>query len=280
MKITIAFLLISLSCVFTLPVDKKDEPAAPVPKVPETVPKSEPKVPETEPKPVPKEPQPVPKKPETVPKEPQPVPKKPETVPKEPQPVPKKPETVPKAPQPIPKQPETVPKQPQTVPQAPKPAPKPVPKLDCLIQLLKKDAPALLEKLGTLLCNFNVAQKEQNMAYFMSFLEEVDTILQQVGCTLSNLLGFNVVITAADAESIANQVYVILFQFLEDIIARVMKILEEIPILGDFINDVPLTQDIRHLACSVLEMYLNKIAKILTIVADVTGGLTQIIQGL
>ncbi|KAM5171963.1 uncharacterized protein ACMZJ9_004794 [Mantella aurantiaca] len=227
MKITLAFLLVSLSCCFTLPVDKKDEPAVPVPKVPESVPKIVPKVPETEPKPVPKEPQPVPKQP-----------------------------------QPIPNQPQPVPKQPQ-------PAPKPVPRLDCLIDLLKKDAPALLQNLGTLLCNFRVAQKEQNIAYFMSFLEEVDNILKQVGCSLNNLLGFKVVINSADAEGLANEVSIILFQFMEDIIARVMKILEEIPIIGDFINDVPLNKDVRDLACSVLN-----------VIADVTGSLTQIIEGL
>ncbi|XP_073476653.1 uncharacterized protein [Aquarana catesbeiana] len=243
MKIALAFLLVSLSSCFTLPVDKKDEPAVPVPKVPESVPKSEPKAPETEPKPVPKEPQPVPKQPETVPKKTEPVQKQPQPVPKQPQPAPK-------------------------------------PRLDCLIQLLKKDAPALLQNLGTLLCNYRVAQREQNVAYFMSFLEQVDNILKQVGCSLNNLLGFKVTINAANAENLAKEVSLILFQFMQDIIERVMKILEEIPILGDFINDIPLTKDIRDLACSVLQHYLNEIIKILNLVADVTGGLTQIIEGL
>ncbi|XP_040200432.1 alpha/beta-gliadin-like [Rana temporaria] len=278
MKIALAFLLVSLSSCFTLPVDKKDEPAVPVPKVPESVPKSEPKVPETEPKPVPKEPQPVPKQPEPVPKQPEPVPKQPEPVPKQPEPVPKQPEPVPKKPEPVPKQPQPVPKQPQPVPKQPQPAPKP--RLDCLIQLLKKDAPALLQNLGTLLCNYRVAQREQNVAYFMSFLEQVDNILKQVGCSLNNLLGFNVKINAANAENLAKEVSLILFQFMEDIIERVMKILAEIPILGDFVNDIPLTKDVRDLACSVLQHYLNDIIKVLNVIADVTGGLTQIIEGL
>ncbi|KAG8578593.1 hypothetical protein GDO81_010550, partial [Engystomops pustulosus] len=119
MKFAIAFLLLSLNCCFTLPVDKKDAPAAPVPK---PVVEPEPKVPKSEPKPVPKVP-----------------------------------ESVPKQQQPVPQQPQPVPKQ-QPVPQKPKPAPKPVPKLDCLVQLLKKDAPTLLKNLGTLLCNYKVAQ--------------------------------------------------------------------------------------------------------------------------
>ncbi|XP_073401153.1 uncharacterized protein [Dendrobates tinctorius] len=221
MKITIAFLLLSLSCCFTLPVDKKDEPAAPVPK---PVIKPEPKVPETEPKPVPKIPQPVPKQSQ--------------------------------------------------------PAPKPVPKLDCLIQLLKKDAPALLKNLGTLLCNYKVAQRDQNVNYFLSFLQQVDNILQEVGCTVSNLLGTSVTIDTQNAAQLANEVSLVLFQFLQSIIEKVMNILEEIPLIGDLINDVPLTQDVQDLACSVLNHYLTKIASILTIVADITGGLTKIIAGL
>ncbi|XP_075062094.1 uncharacterized protein LOC142150808 [Mixophyes fleayi] len=242
MKIAIAFLLVSLNCCFTLPVDKKDTPSAPVPKVPQPEPKPEPKIPESVPKPVPKEPQPVPKVPQPVPKVPQPAPKVPQPVPKVPQPVPK----------------------------VPQPAPKPAPKIECLIQLLKKDAPALLQNLGNLLCNYRVAQKEQNAAYFISFLEQVENVLKQVGCSLNNLLGTKVVINAQNAENLANKVAVILFQFLEDIIARVMKIL----------NDVPLTEDVRDLTCGLLESVLGKIARILSIVADVTGGLTKIIDGL
>ncbi|XP_077117251.1 uncharacterized protein LOC143773781 [Ranitomeya variabilis] len=221
MKITIAFLLLSLSCCFTLPVDKKDKPAAPVPK---PVVKPEPKVPETQPKPVPKIPQPVPKQPQ--------------------------------------------------------PAPKPVPNLDCLIQLLKKDAPALLKNLGTLLCKFNIAQRDQNVQYFLSFLQQVDNILQEVGCTISNLLGIPVTIDAQNAAQLANQVSLVLFQFLQNIIETVTKVLDEIPLIGDLINDVPLTQDIQDLACSVLHHYLTEIASILTIVGDITGGLTKIIAGL
>ncbi|KAM3924216.1 uncharacterized protein RB166_007569 [Leptodactylus fuscus] len=271
MKIAIAFLLLSLNCCFTIPVDKKDEPAAPVPK---PIVKPEPKVPETEPKPVPKEPQ-------SVPKPQQPVPKPQQPVPKPQQPVPKPQQPVPKQQQPVPQQPpQPIPQKPQPVPQKPQPAPKPVPKIDCLVQLLKKDAPALLKNLGTLLCNYKVAQRQQNVAYFISFLEQVDNILKGVGCTLSNLLGTSVTIDAQDAATLANEVSLILFNFLQDIIERVMKVLEDIPIIGDLINDVPLTQDVRDLACSVLNHYLTKIADVLTIIADVTGGLTQIIEGL
>ncbi|KAM4037040.1 uncharacterized protein ACNLHF_015834 isoform 1-T2 [Anomaloglossus baeobatrachus] len=257
MKITIAFLLLSLSCCFTLPVDKKDEAPASVPK---PVVKPEQKAPETEPKPVPKVPQSLPNPPQSAPK-----------------PVPKVPQSLPNPPQSAPK---PVPKVPQSLPNPPQPAPKPVPKLDCLIQLLKKDAPALLKNLGTLLCNYKVAQNSQNVEYFMSFLEQVDNILKEVGCTLSNLLGTSVKIDAQDAANLANEVSMILFQFLQDIIANVMKILEEIPIIGDLISDVPLTQDVQDLACSVLNHYLTKIAHILTIVGDITGGLTKIIDGL
>ncbi|XP_069618098.1 uncharacterized protein [Ranitomeya imitator] len=249
MKITIAFLLLSLSCCFTLPVDKKDKPAAPVPK---HVVKPEPKVPETQPKPVPKIPQPVPKQPQPAPKIPQPVPKQPQPAPKIPQPVPKQPQ----------------------------PAPKPVPKLDCLIQLLKKDAPALLKNLGTLLCNYNVAKRDQNVDYFLSFLQQVDKVLQEVGCTIDNLLGFSVIINTQNAAQLANEVSLVMFNFLQNIIENVVKILDDIPLIGDLINDVPLTQDVQDLECSVLNHYLTQIANILTVVADVTGGITQIIAGL
>ncbi|CAJ0960706.1 unnamed protein product [Ranitomeya imitator] len=190
-----------------------DKPAAPVPK---HVVKPEPKVPETQPKPVPKIPQPVPKQPQPAPKIPQPVPKQPQPAPKIPQPVPKQPQ----------------------------PAPKPVPKLDCLIQLLKRD---------------------QNVDYFLSFLQQVDKVL---------------IINTQNAAQLANEVSLVMFNFLQNIIENVVKILDDIPLIGDLINDVPLTQDVQDLECSVLNHYLTQIANILTVVADVTGGITQIIAGL
>ncbi|MEE6517474.1 hypothetical protein FKM82_027688 [Ascaphus truei] len=236
MKIAIAFLLVSLNCCLggTIPAEKKDEPAAPVPKVPQ---------------PEPKVPQPEPKVPQSVPKVPQPEPKVPQSVPKVPQPVPKVPQSVPKVPQPV---------------------PQPEPKVDCLTQLLKKDASVLLQNLGNLLCNYKVAQKEQNIAMFIAFLNQVNNVLKEVGCSLNNLLGTKVVINSQDAEQLADQVALILFQFVENIIAKVVKVL----------NDVPLTEDIRDLACGVLEDVLAKVSRVLNIVAEVTGGLTKIIDGL
>ncbi|KAG8439311.1 hypothetical protein GDO86_005509 [Hymenochirus boettgeri] len=129
-------------------------------------------------------------------------------------PVPKVPESAPK---PVPKVPQPAPK---PVPKVPQPAPKPVPKVTqplsriaCLIQLLKNDAPVLLEKLGNLLCSYQVAQKEQNIALFMDFLKQVNNILEEVGCSLSNIIGTKVVVTAQNAEQLADQVAVVLFQF-------------------------------------------------------------------
>ncbi|KAE8614790.1 hypothetical protein XENTR_v10008311 [Xenopus tropicalis] len=243
MKIAIAFLLVSLNCCLgTVPADKKDVPAAPVPKQPQPVPKPVPKVPQEEPRPIPKVPQ----------QEPQPVPKVPQ---QNPQPVPKVPQPGPNAPQ-------------------------PVSRLDCFVKLLKNDAPLLLEKIGTLLCNYKVAQQEQNIALFMDFLNQVNNVLKQVGCSLNNVLGRKVVITAQNAEQLADQVAIVMFQFVEDIIAGVMKVMEDIPIVRDFVNDVPLTQDLRNVACGVLEHIIGKITKILVLVADITGGLTKIIEGL
>ncbi|CAH2277260.1 Hypothetical predicted protein [Pelobates cultripes] len=216
MKTAVVFLLVALSCCFgkisgsalIIKREKRTIHLAIFRKhmglvwdrcllwIPEPVPKPVPKVPEPEPKPVPK-----------VEPAPKPVPKIPEPVPK---PVPKVPEPVPK---PVPKVPEPVPNQ-------PKPAPPPVPLIDCLIQLLKKDAPALLQNLGNLLCDYRVAQKEQNIALFMNFLNQVENIL---------------VVTAQNAEYLSEQVAIVLFQFVEDIIQRVMKILEDIPIVRDFV---------------------------------------------
>ncbi|OCT88644.1 uncharacterized protein LOC108710580 [Xenopus laevis] len=206
-----------------------------------------------------------------VPKEPQPVPK---PVPKVPQ---EEPRPVPKVPQ---QNPQPVPKVPQPVPQPGPNAPQPVSKIACLVTLLKNDAPLLLEKLGTLLCNYKVAQQEQNIALFMDFLNQVNSVLKKVGCSLNNIIGRKVVITSQNAEQLADQVAIVLFQFVEDIISRVMKILEDLPIIRDFVNDVPLTQDLRNVACGVMEHVIAKVTKILVLVADITGGLTKIIEGL
>uniref|UniRef100_A0A803KA44 Uncharacterized XB5861580 n=1 Tax=Xenopus tropicalis TaxID=8364 RepID=A0A803KA44_XENTR len=122
--------------------------------------------------------------------------------------------------------------------------------------------------------------QEQNIALFMDFLNQVNNVLKQVGCSLNNVLGRKVVITAQNAEQLADQVAIVMFQFVEDIIAGVMKVMEDIPIVRDFVNDVPLTQDLRNVACGVLEHIIGKITKILVLVADITGGLTKIIEGL
>uniref|UniRef100_A0A803JXW1 Uncharacterized XB5861580 n=1 Tax=Xenopus tropicalis TaxID=8364 RepID=A0A803JXW1_XENTR len=236
MKIAIAFLLVSLNCCLgTVPADKKDVPAAPVPKQPQPVPKPVPKVPQEEPRPIPKVPQ----------QEPQPVPKVPQ---QNPQPVPKVPQPGPNAPQ-------------------------PVSRLDCFVKLLKDDAPLLLEKLSELLCNYKLAQKQQNNALFLAFINEVNVLLGKVGCTINNILGINVTPTLNNAETIADQLAASMFQYLETLIAKATKYLEDIPIIGNILNDKILTQDIRNVGCGVLADIITEVDKILKIASNVAQSL-------
>ncbi|OCT88641.1 hypothetical protein XELAEV_18017271mg [Xenopus laevis] len=138
-----------------------------------------------------------------------------------------------------------------------------VPQGNCLQQLLEDDAPLLLEKLSQLLCNYKVAQQQKNNALFLAFINEVNVLLEKVGCTINNIIGINVTPTINNAEAIADQIATALFQYLEGLIAKVSKILQNIPIIGSILNDKILVQDIQNVGCGVLADIISEVDKIL-----------------
>uniref|UniRef100_A0A803JQK9 Uncharacterized LOC116409722 n=1 Tax=Xenopus tropicalis TaxID=8364 RepID=A0A803JQK9_XENTR len=146
-----------------------------------------------------------------------------------------------------------------------------VSKTDCLEQLLLKDTPVLLQTLGILLCNYKVAQKQQNGEMFLDFLNQVNVLLGKVGCTINTLLGTHVTLNVSNAEQIADEVAAVLFQFLQGLIAKAMKILSEIPFIGDLVNDQALSQDIRIVGCGVLVDILTFADKVMQIAAEIAG---------
>ncbi|KAE8614786.1 hypothetical protein XENTR_v10008308, partial [Xenopus tropicalis] len=148
-----------------------------------------------------------------------------------------------------------------------------VPQGNCFQQLLQDDAPLLLEKLSELLCNYKLAQKQQNNALFLAFINEVNVLLGKVGCTINNILGINVTPTLNNAETIADQLAASMFQYLETLIAKATKYLEDIPIIGNILNDKILTQDIRNVGCGVLADIITEVDKILKIASNVAQSL-------
>ncbi|KAG8578589.1 hypothetical protein GDO81_010547 [Engystomops pustulosus] len=109
-----------------------------------------------------------------------------------------------------------------------------VTRYNCLEQLFKNDAPLLLQSMATLLCDYKLAKSQQNAELFEQFLIKVNALLEKVGCTIDNILGTNVTITLQDAEQLGDNVANILFGFLESIIAKVTKILDDIPFMVIF----------------------------------------------
>ncbi|KAM4037042.1 uncharacterized protein ACNLHF_015835 [Anomaloglossus baeobatrachus] len=146
---------------------------------------------------------------------------------------------------------------------------------NCLEQLFKQDAPVLLQSLATLLCDYKLAKSQQNAELFEQFLIKVNTLLEKVGCTIDNILGTHVTITLQDAEQLGDNVANILFGFVESIIAKVTKVLDDIPFLGDILNDKPLSQDIRVVSCGVLVDVITDLDKVLKFVSNIVGNLAQ-----
>uniref|UniRef100_A0A803JRV6 Uncharacterized LOC116409722 n=1 Tax=Xenopus tropicalis TaxID=8364 RepID=A0A803JRV6_XENTR len=130
----------------------------------------------------------------------------------------------------------------------------------CLEQLLESNAPNLLQSVGDLLCNYQVAKQQANGALFINFLNEVNTLLGNIGCTITDILGTDVTINPSNAEEIADAVAAKLFQFVKDI-----------PIIGDIVGDQTLTGDVRHFACGVLVDILTFADKVMQIAAEIAG---------
>ncbi|XP_072002331.1 uncharacterized protein [Engystomops pustulosus] len=151
----------------------------------------------------------------------------------------------------------------------------------CLQQLLKNDAPQFIQDLGNLLCKYQLAKTSQNQQLFMEFLDGVNKLLGDVGCTLDSLLGIRVVPTIDNCEEIADQVADILFSFLNHILAIVSDVLKSLPSLvsdivdtlvpevGALLNVLDHIQDVKNVACDVLEDILPKVADILSIGGEV-----------
>ncbi|XP_077326013.1 uncharacterized protein LOC143960894 [Lithobates pipiens] len=146
---------------------------------------------------------------------------------------------------------------------------------NCLELLFKEDAPAVLQSIATLLCDYKTAKAQQNALLFENFLQKVNALLEKVGCTIDNILGTQVTITLQDAEQIGDQVANVLFGFVDSIIAKVMKILDDIPFLGDILNDKPLNTDIRDVSCEIMVGVITDLDKVLKFVSTITENLAQ-----
>ncbi|XP_072002332.1 uncharacterized protein [Engystomops pustulosus] len=140
----------------------------------------------------------------------------------------------------------------------------------CLQQLLKNDAPQFIQDLGNLLCKYQLAKTSQNQQLFMEFLDGVNKLLGDVGCTLDSLLGIRVVPTIDNCEEIADQVADILFSFLKSLPSLVSDIVDTlVPEVGALLNVLDHIQDVKNVACDVLEDILPKVADILSIGGEV-----------
>lgn len=146
---------------------------------------------------------------------------------------------------------------------------------NCLVQLFQEDAPLLLQNLVTLLCDYKVAQKSQNAALFQAFLQQVNALLGKVGCTIDNILGTKVTVTLQNAEAIGDDVAIVLFGYLDGIIAKVVKIVNEIPFLDDIVNDQNLITSLQNTACGVMEAVIADVDKVLKFVANIAANLAQ-----
>ncbi|XP_077117250.1 uncharacterized protein LOC143773780 [Ranitomeya variabilis] len=151
----------------------------------------------------------------------------------------------------------------------------------CLQQLLKNDAPKFIQELGNLLCKYQLAQTSQNQQLFMAFLDGVNTLLEDVGCSLDILLGIKVVPTIENCEQIADQVAGTLFDFLNHTLAIVADVLKSLPSLvsdivdtlvpeiGTVLNVLDHIQHVKKVSCDLLEDILPAVTEILSIGGEV-----------
>ncbi|KAM4035996.1 uncharacterized protein ACNLHF_015032 isoform 1-T1 [Anomaloglossus baeobatrachus] len=150
-----------------------------------------------------------------------------------------------------------------------------VPQTNCLEQLFQDDAPVLLQTLATLLCKYKIAQASNNAVLFQAFLEEVNVLLAKVGCTIDNILGTKVTLTLQNAEQIGDQVAQTLFSFVDGLIAKVTKVLDDVPFLGEILQDKNLVGDIQDVSCGVMEVVMAELDKILKVISNIVANLQK-----
>ncbi|KAG8578588.1 hypothetical protein GDO81_010546 [Engystomops pustulosus] len=150
-----------------------------------------------------------------------------------------------------------------------------LPQDNCLEQLFKDDAPVLLQDLASLLCKYKIAQASNNAVLFQTFLEEVNVLLGKVGCTIDNILGTHVTVTLQNAEQIGDQVAQSLFAFVDSLIAKVTKILNDIPFLNELLNDKNLITDIQDVSCGVMEVVMTELDKVLKVISNIVANLEK-----
>ncbi|XP_077117253.1 uncharacterized protein LOC143773783 [Ranitomeya variabilis] len=150
-----------------------------------------------------------------------------------------------------------------------------LPQGNCLDQLFQDDAPVLLQTLTTLLCKYKIAQASNNAVLFQAFLEEVNVLLGKVGCTIDNILGTKVTLTLQNAEQIGDQVAQNLFGFVDAQIAKVTQILNDIPYLGEILQEKNLISDIQNVSCRVMEEVMSELDKVLKVISNIVANLQK-----
>ncbi|OCT88645.1 hypothetical protein XELAEV_18017275mg [Xenopus laevis] len=160
----------------------------------------------------------------------------------------------------------------------------------CLDQLFQKDAPEFVQQLGNLLCNYQLAKKAQNQELFIVFLKGVNSILGNVGCTVDDLLGVKMVPTLENAEEVADKVAIILFNFLDSILATVSDVLNDLPSILSDIVDALLPEvaaalkilehinNIKDVTCDVLEDLLPIVVDVLKLGGDILTDIYKMSQ--
>ncbi|KAM3924803.1 uncharacterized protein RB166_008158 [Leptodactylus fuscus] len=123
--------------------------------------------------------------------------------------------------------------------------------------------------------NLTTFQASNNAALFEAFLQEVNVLLGKVGCTIDNILGTHVTVTLQNAEQIGDQVAQTLFSFVDGIIAKVTKILADIPFLDQFLNDKNLLTDIQDVSCGVMEVVMAELDKVLKVISNIVANLEK-----
>ncbi|KAG8578587.1 hypothetical protein GDO81_010545 [Engystomops pustulosus] len=114
--------------------------------------------------------------------------------------------------------------------------------VNCLTSLVENGAPTLIVKLGDLLCKYQQAKLSENQQLYSNFLDELQVVLNEVGCTMDDLLGIHVVKTMDNVDVIADKVALVIF---------------------DVLNGLPLTTKFMEVACGTLEHVLAKLKGIL-----------------
>ncbi|KAM4038102.1 uncharacterized protein ACNLHF_016461 isoform 2-T2 [Anomaloglossus baeobatrachus] len=124
-------------------------------------------------------------------------------------------------------------------------------------------------------CLEQLFQASNNAVLFQAFLEEVNVLLGKVGCTIDNILGTKVTLTLQNAEQIGDQVAQTLFSFVDGLIAKVTKVLDDVPFLGEILQDKNLVGDIQDVSCGVMEVVMAELDKILKVISNIVANLQK-----